>query len=110
MEPADVGPMAALQFGVELGTLASLGYWGYARPVAGVPPPVVALGMVVGVAGLWWLLAAPRAPYRLETPLLTAFQAGVVAAGVLALADLGFPLAAAGLAGAGAVALVGTGR
>lgn len=104
----DIGPVEAIRFLVELATLASVGFWGYYRPVDPLPGLVSAVGFVLLVAGAWGVLASPKAPYRLQPPVRQGFEVLVFGAGVLALVDLGRVSLAGGMALFAAVAIVGT--
>ena len=89
----------AAKFGLELCSLAAFGYWG-STVGQGMTSVLLAIATPATAAGLWGLLAAPRATRRLATRWRLPFEMTVLALACLALADAGEPIAAAGLGAA----------
>ena len=87
----------ALKFLLELAALAAFALWG-ASIADGAAAVACAVGLPLGVAMLWGLLAAPKARRRLSTRLRIPFELGVFALATLALLGAEAAIAAAGFA------------
>ncbi|MFB6310204.1 MAG: YrdB family protein [Salinirussus sp.] len=103
-----IGPVEVVRFLVELATLVAVGAWGITNPVEPLGSLLTAGGFVLGVAILWGLLAAPKAPWRLAPPARWGFEILVFGGGILALVDLGRVVAAIVLTAAATFAILGT--
>jgi len=88
------GANAAVRFGLELCSLAALGYWGFRASDSTLVEWALGLGAPVAFAMIWGALVAPKAPYRLEDPARLILEATVFAAAVVALAAAGTPVLA----------------
>lgn len=56
-----------LSFFLELAMLAGFGYWGFNGEKSVWLKWTLSIGLPLAAAGLWWLLLAPKAVYRLES-------------------------------------------
>lgn len=77
-----------LQFLLELGALAALGYWGYStgRDAMRV---VLAVGAPAVAATAWGLFGSPKAPFHLTGGFRLLFEAAFFGSAVVALAAAG---------------------
>ncbi|MGY1705178.1 YrdB family protein [Geodermatophilus sp. SYSU D00697] len=85
---------AGVAFATELGALAALGYWGW---VSGGTPTarwLLALGVPLVAAVLWWLFAAPQAVVHVAV-LVVLTKVAVFGAAGAALLAVGSPRLAA---------------
>ena len=87
---AVAGANLAVKFGLELASLAALGYWG-ASNVGGPAAVVLAVAAPAAAATVWGVFAAPRAKRRLAMPGRAVLELGVFALACGALADSGSP-------------------
>jgi Protein of unknown function (DUF2568) len=87
------GVVLAARFGLEIGALVALGYWGFTTGDGTVTKIVLGLGAPLLAAVLWGLFASPKA--RFEDEVLRAIVELVVFGGAaLALAAAGRPVLA----------------
>jgi Protein of unknown function (DUF2568) len=87
----------ALKFALELCAFAALAYWG-ATAADGVLAVALAIAAPGVAIGLWSVFAAPRSERRLSTWPRLAFELGVFAVAVAALAVAGWAAGAVVLA------------
>jgi hypothetical protein len=82
------GVLLVVRFGLELGALVALGYWGFKTGGSTVVDIVLGLGAPMLAALIWGLFVSPKARYG--SPLRQAvFEAVVFGAAFLALLDVG---------------------
>lgn len=82
------GILLAIRFGLELGALLALGYWGFTTGEGPIAETVLGLGAPLLAAVIWGLFVSPRA--KLGTPVRQAlFEALVFGGAVLALVHAG---------------------
>ena len=80
-----------LRFGLELGALGLLSYWGF-RAFPGAVPGIAA---PLALAVLWGLVASPQAPLALSEPLKASLQVALLLVPAFAVAQVGQPALAA---------------
>ena len=84
------GLVLAVRFGLELGALAALGYWGYESGDSTFTRLLLTVGAPLAAVVLWWMFVAPKAP--VENALLKAVAEAIVfGAAVLALFAVDHP-------------------
>lgn len=83
-----------VRFFLELGVLASLGYWGIIALAGPARYVLAAVGPVVVIV-VWGFFVSPKAPRRLEDPPRLVVELVVFGAGVAALSAADQPLYAA---------------
>ncbi|WP_379968918.1 YrdB family protein [Ectobacillus sp. sgz5001026] len=84
----------AVRFFLELGVLASLGYWGFTIQRGFVMKLVIGIGIPLLVAIIWSIFGAPSASVLLPDPFHLLLELVVFGSGVAALfAVRGLPLA-----------------
>ncbi|MCB9138834.1 MAG: YrdB family protein [Caldilineaceae bacterium] len=90
----------ALSFFIEVAMLVAFGYWGYHNGSSRLMAWLMAIGLPLIAAFVWWLFFAPKAPYRLSSGpgLLLSLALFLLAA--LAFRQAGHPLAGTLLAAA----------
>jgi hypothetical protein len=88
----------ALRFGLELCLLAALGWWGFSIGGALIVKILLALVIVVAVAGLWGVLLSPRRPVKLPDAVRLVIELVLFGLAAAALATTGHPALGAALA------------
>ena len=79
----------ALQFLLELGVLAALGYWGYATAGSRPLQIVLAVGAPLVAAVIWGIFGSPRAPHHLTGVRRRLLEAAFFGSATVALAAAG---------------------
>jgi hypothetical protein len=88
-----------LRFGLELGALGLVSYWGFHALPGGLSRLVLAMAAPLALAVLWGLLASPRARVTLSQPLKVGVQVTLLLVPAAALAQAGRPALASAFAG-----------
>jgi hypothetical protein len=84
-----------LRFGLEVGALGLLSYWGF-RAFPGTGSQIVlGIGAPLAFAVLWGLVASPKAPLALSRPVKASIQVGLLLVPAWAVAHAGQPALAA---------------
>lgn len=80
-----------LRFGLELGAMGLLSYWGFRA----FPGAVLGIAAPLALAILWGLVASPQAPLALSEPLKASLQVALLLVPAFAVAQVGQPALAA---------------
>ena len=96
LQLANVG----LRFGLELGAVGLLSYWGFHAVPRGLSGLALGIAAPLALVVLWGLIASPRAPVSLSQPLKVSVQVALLLIPAAAVAHAGQPALAAAFAGA----------
>jgi hypothetical protein len=84
------GLVLAVRFGLEVGALVALAYWGFTTDGGTFTRIVLGLGAPLLAAVLWGLFASPKARFKSE-PRRAVVEIVVFGSAALALSDVGQP-------------------
>lgn len=79
----------ALRFLLELGSLISVGCWGYIQGSGKLHKIIFMILPMLVVALVWGVFGSPKAPFRLSTMMRTALLFVIYLLAILALVDTG---------------------
>ena len=88
-----------LRFGLELGALGLVSYWGFHAVPGGLSRLALGIAAPLALVVLWGLLASPRAPIPLSQPLKAGVQVTLLLVPAAAMAQAGRPALASAFAG-----------
>lgn len=80
-----------MRFGLELCSLAALGYWGFHAGNSTAADWLLGLGTPIVFALIWGLFFSPKAVHRLKDPMRLCLEAVLFAWVAVALADSSSP-------------------